>query len=267
MPHFMNPPLYKFRAIDDFTLDELRESYVYFSNITALNDPFEMGAHLDQVSDLEAAHVEFMTSDYSASPIGKILEGMSQERRKAYLEARWNCDEWREPFLEAWRKVDRFDEEMKKRVSIYCSSATRTDGLLWAHYATGHRGIAIELNSNADPVLRNAYKVGYETEFPTVDVLRDSGDAKLRKSLLTKSKDWAYEQEYRVVFPSENEGTRHHVIPTVFISITFGAKISESDRCKVIEATRPRLSHVRFDQARLGRRAFSVEFDVHKLTN
>jgi hypothetical protein len=98
-------------------------------------------------------------------------------------------------------------------------------------------------------------------------VLSDSADAKFRKSLLTKSKDWAYEQEYRVVFPSENEGMRHHVTPSVFVSITFGAKISESDRCKVIETTCLRLSHVRFEQARLGRRTFSVDFDVHKLTN
>lgn len=261
----MIPPLFKFRTINEYSLDELRESYVYFSNVTTLNDPFEMGVYLDQVSDLEAARIEFVTGNYTGSPIEEILETMDLESRKAYLEMRWNCDEWREPFLEAWKRVDGFGEEMKRRLSIYCASATRTDGLLWAHYASGHRGIAIELNHNADEVLRKSLRVQYQREFPTINVHRDNAETKLTKSLLTKSKDWSYEQEYRTIFPAERENVKHGVDPSVFVSITFGAKISEADRDKVIDATRPNLSHIRFEQARLGKRTFSVEFEEYRI--
>lgn len=261
----MIPPLFKFRAVNEYSLEELRESYVYFSNVTTLNNPFEMGVHLDQISDLEAARVEFMTRDYLGSPIEQILGPMDPESRKAYLETRWNCDAWRKPFLEEWKKVDGFGDEMKRRLSIYCASATRTDGLLWAHYASGHRGIAIELNPNDDEVLRKVRKVKYQREFPIINVHRDNAETKLTKSLLTKSKDWSYEQEYRTIFPAERENVKHGVSPSVFVSITFGAKISEADRDKVIDATRPHLSHIRFEQARLGKRTFSVEFDEYRI--
>jgi len=264
----MLPPLYKFRSINEddhekcLTLDSLRESYVFFSNVTNLNDPFEMGAYLDQVSDPEVARSEFMTTDWTGSKIGPILAKMGEEERERYLAERWNCDEWRNPFLEAWKGVDGFADELKARTSIYCASATRTDGLLWAHYGAGHRGIAIELNPNADEVLRSSLEVSYEKEFPIIDMLKDDGPTKMRKALLTKSDDWRYEKEFRAIYPAENAGVRHEVSPSVFVSIIFGAKITDKAREMVIEATRPRLSHVRFQQARLGKKSFAVEFEA-----
>jgi hypothetical protein len=267
----MTPPLYKFRTIDKndfakcFTLDSLRNSYVYFASIATLNDPFEMGAYLDQASDIEAARIEFMKRDWSQSPIGVFLRSMNEEERKAYLESRWNNDEWRNAFIEAWRKCDRFDDDLKKSLSIYCASGTRTDGLLWAHYASGHQGIAIELNPNTDLILANAYPVNYQEEFPVIDMLCDSIDTKFKKGLLTKFRDWKYEQEFRAVFPSFCEGVRYEVAPTVFVSITFGAKISDETRERVIEATRPRLSHISFYQAHLGRKSFSMEFESYQV--
>ncbi len=265
----MIPPLYKFRSINEndfencFTLDSLRESYVYFSNITTLNDPFEMGAYLDQVSNLEMARIEFMETDWSGSPLGDFLATITEEDREKFLSERWGCDEWRNQFLNGWKHVDGFSDDLKRLISIYCMSATRTDGLLWSHYASGHRGIAIELNANADEFLRNSFEVRYEEEFPVIDMLQDDAKTKLQKGLLTKSKDWRYEKEYRSIYPIEHAQVRHEVDPSTFVSITFGAKITGEARAKVIEATRPRLAHIRFEQARLGRKTFSVEFEEY----
>jgi len=268
----MVPPLYKFRSINEsdfencFTLKSLRESHVFFANMTTLNDPFEMGTYLNQVSDPETARNEFMNTDWSSSPIGRHLESLKKDVRREFLEMRWNDAEWREGFIEAWRKVDGFSDESKKFMSIFCASGTRDDGLLWAHYASGHRGIAIELDANADGVLRIARPVEYQEEFPIIDVLHDDAETKLRKGLLTKSRDWKYEQEFRALFPDLCEGLRHEVDPSVFVSISFGSKISDETREKVIEATRPLLSHVRFEQARLGKKTFSMTFESFSVT-
>lgn len=267
----MIPPLYKFRTIDekdfesDFTLDSLRKSYVYFAKITTLNDPFEMGAYIDQVSDIEAARIEFMERDWSGSPIGERLGVLGKDEQRKYLEERWNNEEWRDGFINALKKEDGFRDDLKESMSIYCASATRTDGLLWAHYASGHRGIAIEIDASIDEVLRNSRKVAYEEEFPIIDVLRDNDEARFRKGILTKAKAWEYEKEHRTVLIDSKEGTQHKVSPSAFVSITFGAKISDRARQQVIEATRPHLTHVRFEQAKLGKKTFSVEFEEYRV--
>ncbi len=267
----MVPPLYKFRSINErtpeecYTLDSLRNSYVYFANATTLNDPFEMGAYLDQVADIEVARLKFMELDCSGSPIWPILQSMDAEGRRAYLVERWENDEWRELFIEALKSEDGFHDDLKMQMAIFCMSGTKTDGLLWAHYASGHRGIVIELDVNADDILSNSFPVTYQEEFPVIDVLRDDMETNFKKGVLTKAKSWKYEQEYRAVFPSPCEKVKHEIDPSVFVSITFGAKTSERTCDLVVAATRPRLSHVRFEIAKLGKKTFDVGFEEYRV--
>lgn len=263
----MLPPLYKFRSINErapekcLTLDSLRKSYVYYANVTTLNDPFEMGAYLDQVSDLEAAKRDFMNGDWAGSAIGEATSKMGPREKRAFLEERWNNHEWREMFIEAWKRQSAFTDDMKMLVSIFCSSATRTDGLLWSHYGDGHRGIAIGFNANADRELSNSREVLYDDEFPVIDMLRDSEEDRIRKGVLTKSSDWRYEKEFRSIYPKVSKGIRHEIDPSAFVSITFGARATPRTRDLVIAATRPRLSHVRFEVAKLGKKSFDVSFE------
>ncbi len=81
---------------------------------------------------------------------------------------------------------------------ILCLTEEVTNNLMWSHYANSHRGFAIELNvekgvtGNLRQVL---HKVKYVDRRPLVSV---HGAAEL-KVFCSKSPDWRYENEWRIV--------------------------------------------------------------------
>jgi hypothetical protein len=77
--------------------------------------------------------------------------------------------------------------------------------LLWAHYATGFNGVAMEVElPEASPDIQ---RVTYRGVFGHVSYGPDTrADAKAREVLLSKYQEWHYEQEIRIL--SENEWYR-----------------------------------------------------------
>src|ERR1017187_4839121 len=73
---------------------------------------------------------------------------------------------------------------------------------MWSHYADHHRGICLEFGTDTSPLkpinpLVGARKVDYLPDYPKW-VPHTIGDLDVHV-LLTKSIDWKYEQEYRVL--------------------------------------------------------------------
>ena len=70
---------------------------------------------------------------------------------------------------------------------------------MWAHYANKHHGVCLEFDAKAEKVWR-ARKVVYKDKFTiaNADMMADH-NALLEASLLTKSKEWSYEEEYRLL--------------------------------------------------------------------
>jgi hypothetical protein len=71
--------------------------------------------------------------------------------------------------------------------------------LLWAHYASGFDGLAIEVDipqgSNYGPI----YDVTYEEALPHADVQPGDFDAQALSFLSRKDREWCYEDEVRVI--------------------------------------------------------------------
>lgn len=121
------------------------------------------------------------------------------------------------------------------RAGIYCLSEKRDDLLMWAHYADNHRGICLEFDGKS-PFMLEAMRVIYTDRRPSIDQLRRAGShAEMEKALLTKSSQWSYEAEWRII---------HQVLGTGFVSFTpsaltgviFGAEISHKLEFRVREA-------------------------------
>lgn len=120
-------------------------------------------------------------------------------------------------------------DELGKLVSIKCFSENWNNLLMWAHYADGGRGMCVEydlalLNGN-EPVLQHLFPVHYSSHRYIKDGLTDihaeiqtiknaiatgselDDSAWLKDMMafyLTKSSEWAYEQEWRIVVPQYN---------------------------------------------------------------
>ena len=153
-------------------------------------------------------------------------------------------------------KVDKlFDEanrELKKkvdnlyRVGSLCTGYKST--LMWSHYADCHRGFCVEYNFNnlADdyknililPVIYEhkrpmiPWEVALATNINTEEMRRKNAYSNLL-SLLTKDKNWAYENEWRII-QLASSGKEDIKMPPVSC-IYIGAQCEEKHRKKLIK--------------------------------
>src|SRR6266403_74673 len=129
-------------------------------------------------------------------------------------------------------------------IQLLCLSRTYTNILMWSHYARNHTGIVLRLScaEYEDSPLLMAREVEYRKEMPLLFDHRrllkyltgqSALDAETISSaaLLTKANDWAYEQEWRVVYHG-----REPVVfsddkfePRQFTAVYFGCRTSEQD--------------------------------------
>jgi len=174
----------------------------------------------------------------------------------------------------AGRPNDEFETNMAKMIEQgrstigVCSlSSNPAVTKLWTDYADCHRGICLRFddiglddryNLSAAPHFGLAMRVSYQDDRPRIQVWgKDYGYEKLIKYLLTKTRQWEYEEEWRLV---ESGFTGNRPFPPAALSgIVFGAAISEADREDVIKWVRTRNLPVDFLQARFDGKQIQIE--------
>lgn len=133
-----------------------------------------------------------------------------------------------------------FNDIVLGRYEIYRSlfgltsfSEENDNSLMWAHYADESRGVCVEYEVDVDNV--NLFPVTYTNTLPslsTSDIIFDSKNSMI-KVLTTKSIDWSYEREWRLVheeidqFRNEKEGGLVS-IPFKITCIIFGHRIDNT---------------------------------------
>lgn len=188
--------LYKYRSFENFEylLDILIHERLYCSEYKSLNDPFEgtFFAILPQPIYFSAG------TGTSGQPLVRNREIKSVD--------------------------DLFISSTKKRVCSLSSSCS--DVRLWSIYASGHAGIAIEIDFSDH--LNDVHKVDYVNNFPEVrnTILNEPTEVKI---LTHKTVHWDYESEYRIIIDSE-----YYSIEGRIKRILLGQRVSD-DRIKIIE--------------------------------
>jgi hypothetical protein len=117
-------------------------------------------------------------------------------------------------------------EAMNKSVGVLSLSETPHHPLMWSHYTNNHTGFVIEFDPDhefffaegAAAEMGGLHQVQYAAQRPKFDVLFDMSmvDASpeqikewVDKVFFTKSKDWEYEGEWRVLKPLKDATTVH----------------------------------------------------------
>ncbi len=122
---------------------------------------------------------------------------------------------------------------------VLCLSRPIESPVLWAHYASSHRGFAVGYRAQDDgvqeavpafPVLYRKRRVGMYAFGPEPDWLR---------ILRTKSKDWAYEGEWRYVRLDNAGGPGLMDVPAgAIVEVRLGLRISKWHADRLIAAAR-----------------------------
>ena len=187
--------LYKFRAFDpvhpEYITNIFSRRELHFPAPSTLNDPFECRPHI---------YVEAPTSPTALLRLRRKIRELFNRNSVPRAEGRR-----RSRLALAPGFMDKRAKEMMEQLSLaineyrLCSFSTSCDSLLmWSHYTDSHKGICLEFDArNAD--FGSALKVEYSTDYPALEFFDTDPATSLQAMILTKSKDWDYENEYRLV--------------------------------------------------------------------
>lgn len=132
-----------------------------------------------------------------------------------------------------------FDQFIKSLRAL-CFSRRNDNLLLWAHYADNHRGICLQYEFTDDTYRGQCFPVEYSPNQPILEkVERYPAGVSAAETLsihkdrearvfLTKSQDWSYEEEYRLLRLAEepNAPGERRPVPAKLTAIYFGLRTS-----------------------------------------
>jgi len=198
---------------------------------------------------------------------GKVSPVQLQEKEKlAYVQSVIEQQEW-----------DTIHQMANQRDSLYiaCLSAVYDSILMWSYYGQDHKGVCIEFEIEEDP--RMLSKVEYCTERPTVQMeklMKDlCGKIFAQKSsseinedpvllplvvqpYISKAKEWAHEQEYRLIFPEQildemnikkkmcDDGKERYMYNVKITKVFFGAAMSDKQKSELRNIIPPKIEIV-----------------------
>jgi hypothetical protein len=181
------PTLYHYEKFKPgYLATTLRDQIIHCSNPNNLNDPWDCKPAFDPhaLDDPEVLEREMA---WRAPHTGKHLwERQMREDPNSRVEF----------LIEASKSMQAMLAERR----IYCLTPKAANVLMWSHYARNHRGICLEFSVADNPLFRTAAEVVYRKKYPRwVPCDINDKPGMVMELILTKSCDWFYEEEYRLV--------------------------------------------------------------------
>lgn len=154
-------------------------------------------------------------------------------------------------------------------LGVVSLSRTATNVLMWSHYAEHHKGFVIELDISIDAPLHLLeqvlpFPVVYKEDRPVLDWATGFD---VDEYFLTKSVDWAYEQEERVLTTSQGPGIHPYSRQHFLRSVMAGGKMLSANfdrlQAAVAEASLEIGRDIPLYRAELAREKYKVYVPGH----
>ena len=142
-------------------------------------------------------------------------------------------------------------------IGYYCLTSKPDNLLMWAHYADSHRGVCLKFDILEDlETFLVPIPVEYSSEYVDYDAMNSNFADLIRR----KSKEWEYEQEYRII--KTNFHGLKKVNRAAIKEIIFGCRISEKDKESIIrEASKNGFKKIIYSEARMKDHDYGL--DIH----
>lgn len=243
--------LFKYGTVNQYSEELFSSGRVFFQTPRNLNDPFECSPEFT-FNGTDEDFIEYLTREKQKR------DGGSLEEARAEMSDVFTADRVFLPYkLEMIR--NHFYKSLSTEIGIYCLSERHDSLLMWAHYADKHQGFCIEFEADEKtPLLGSAQKVRYSNTYPTVDFFNTSSDEQVDQIFLTKSKDWSYENEWRIVDHENGSGIRTYP-EELMRSVAFGLRMPASDRERISAWLRKRSAEVEIHEAYRHKNEFRVD--------
>jgi len=132
---------------------------------------------------------------------------------------------------------------------------------MWSLYSDSHRGFCIEFDPSPEHTLFwEAFKVIYQEEYPTVNIM-DIGKAdEFRKALLTKSIHWKNREEWRILKTEQEGGPGlKEFLPELLTGVIIGALMRDEDRNNLLTWIKQYPTKINIYQAKLNERKYQLD--------
>ena len=260
----LNPDkIYKFRNWDDNLHKRiLTHSELYLSSCDKFKDPFECRIPVRYDTATESQLEEIIKKHLK-------VENPSISRQELRYEIRELFKKKNFKNIEEQIKIQ---HEYRKKEFGICSFTTSLNNIvLWSLYANSHKGFCvcfdflkmqsfIERIYNTNKILIDLYPISYSNDFPEYNAyeLLDQDDFIVRP-LITKSKDWSYENEYRLISITHVDYPLSFD-PDVLDSIYLGCLISKKNEDEILTQLKLKNSKIKVFKAKLKALNFGLDF-------
>ncbi|WP_454642950.1 hypothetical protein [Bradyrhizobium liaoningense] len=239
------------------------ESKISLTTPVSFNDPFDSNPVI--VSDVSFREMARALNDLPINgvPLGdkKIFDSSGREVTDSELEKR------------TLRSIaDTFVRDNAPKMASFCRRISSQ--LLWSHYANSYRGLAYHFAYSGRPEsgLRHIRPVEYSRQRPIIlasemlDVIQATGQSSAlyqlnmsfeRKAFLTKSIEWSYEEEERLLYRADVVDFE----PSELAAIIIGPHFSDEHLAKLRSIVEKRPRPLRTYRAKLAESDYAIEVD------
>jgi hypothetical protein len=123
--------------------------------------------------------------------------------------------------------------ELIGQFRVCCFSKRNDILLLWAHYTENHRGLCLEYEVSEEDYRSQFFPIKYRNAQPVLEKVERRPDGTLSIHIeregavyLTKSEDWAYEEEYRLIRFARQPNAKGEMssVPGILSAVYFGIR-------------------------------------------
>ena len=201
---FIGEPWYRFEPNNSQRLKSLKSNKLWISNPNNFNDPFDFDLSVGDLSRRSG----FEERDLKNAAL-QVFEGFDvNSGHWLYSEEIVNAIlHWARGIELDFDYVAQLVRDHIKTFGVQCFSKHWNIPLSWAHYSSQHQGFCIEydvhqmnlVSANGDDFA--VYDINYTNSLPEICLTEVifSPHQVLKRLLSTKTVDWSYEQESRII--------------------------------------------------------------------
>lgn len=242
--NFKKPYLFRYRSNNEYTIDEIKNSNIYFADRDKLNDPFDASHKLIDINKdvkLIDKSKEFIKNKLHDKLEAKYFESIFSENNR-FLN-----------FIEGGLN------EFINKTGIACFTISPVNIMLWAMYANNHQGICIQYNTdNDDFFFKGIRAVKYVDKLSKIDYSVGLGDSKaISNVFFTKLGLWKNEYEVRLI---KTPSGIYKFNSDAIRSIIFGLRSTDEFRNQIIEVVKLYQPHIKLYNSELLDDGFGLQF-------
>src|SRR6218665_619880 len=201
---------FKYRKLTAQTIENIENKQIWLSKIGSLNDPFESSIQFDNDASLRLYFASDVFQKGFETKFGFALTAReldqiinSNQPYSTYLKV---CglknivfnDSPEKQLSKAQRRGAEIIDEINEHNRICCFSERNDSLLMWSHYADEHKGICIEYDLGSNDEIRPFLSpIAYSDTIYKIKTFDDLTPLQQIGAMLTKCKDWEYEEEWR----------------------------------------------------------------------